>query len=846
MKFTEAVTIRPSERDRLLDLLCTHWTVGPQVPEGWTPECNLLTRPVTCGEDPEQDLFEIELTELMLRFPSAPIHGAQRLHEYHADLYPSETMHTFRVLKDPDLGGAPSRIVLMHNGLNERDDAVLYYQLAAQLIGNDRGTVCLLRPFPGHLSRFPWDKYGETPLDRYLWDGSHLFRQFLRYMIETQWLLSAIVGPAQRPSAAGAPLLSDEGAEDFEGCLGRRIMEAWEILLEESRHALREARHKQARATRLDSANPTVEAMSDSVHTLRTALGLDGQPSPSLHALGYSLGGFTAQSVFMTWPSLVSSCSTLLSGGPLRALAPTAFAHPEEWQTVLHSLRYELDDGMMDKRYEDRGRGVVGLESSLFHHFQRAFYEVFQQEYHGSFQSRLAAFGRRMFFVVGGKDPIVSPKAVIESAPADGINVLEIGGMGHFLGRKAKGEEQEQRRFWIPQIGRLIHEFSIEAADMHSKELQEAILDLEKLDIHDGQERELEIDGRALERLTEKERLALPSDGALTSGLFGRYLDDLLAQVEQQQSSERSGFLWIFRNEVPTIMLDDYSLLRRAQAMFHDERTIAHYCAEVHQRRAAWQRTQPRTIVVLPWSVERILVNQDAEHGFSSQAETSMGPRREPMSTEQRIDALRAVCLARTEDEQNRESILVFDGRAHIRRQESDSTSLLPPSLPDCWLYTSADFLGIQGSATAEAVKNAFVRTAADHGDTESNLATELLSNELRLITVSRARFNPRFRGRLLTNLKGVRELIGHAGLCLAEAKAYRDFDFTAEDVYPRVQASPPNRILDQRAGKDRRSGKDRRAHNVPVASDLRCKPEQRQDQRRKRAAMIVLPDEHG
>ena len=221
--------------------------------------------------------------------------------------------------------------MLLHNGLNERDDAILYYQLAGQLIDQDPGTICLVRPFPGHLSRFPWDIFGETPLDRHLWDGSNLFRQFLRYMTETQWLLSAIVGHMPRPSTAGAPLL-DGGEGDVAEALGNKIMVAWRALWTDSRAALDTAHHKQARATKLDSATPTVDTMRDIVRSLRCALKFDEYPdaAPSLHTIGYSLGGFTAQSVFMTWPSLISSCSTLLWGGPLRALAPTAFAHPEE------------------------------------------------------------------------------------------------------------------------------------------------------------------------------------------------------------------------------------------------------------------------------------------------------------------------------------------------------------------------------------------------------------------------------------------------------------------------------------------------------------------------------------
>ena len=69
----------------------------------------------------------------------------------------------------------------------------LYYRLASQLIAQGPETVCIVRPFPGHMTRYPFQAFAETPLDLYLWDGSHLFRQFLRFMVETQWFLSAIV-----------------------------------------------------------------------------------------------------------------------------------------------------------------------------------------------------------------------------------------------------------------------------------------------------------------------------------------------------------------------------------------------------------------------------------------------------------------------------------------------------------------------------------------------------------------------------------------------------------------------------------------------------------------------------
>ena len=142
-------------------------------------------------------------------------------------------------------------------------------------------------------------------------------------------------------------------------------------------------------------------------------------------------------------------------------------------------------------------------------------------------------------------------------------------------------------------------------------------------------------------------------------------------------------------------------------------------------------RTLPRTIVVLPWNIERIVANQDSAHGFASQAETSMGPISEPMSVEERITALRETCLRKTEPLENRHSILIFDGREHTQRLEIDAQSQLPPSLPDCWLYTTMDFLDITDKATAEDAKDALVQKAAEHADKKSTLDREAARRQI-------------------------------------------------------------------------------------------------------------------
>ena len=353
-------------------------------------------------------------------------------------------------------------------------------------MAHDKNAVCIVRPLPGHLSRFPFQSLSEKPLDHYLADGSQLFRQFLRFMVETQWLLSALVTRSQYRVPSGAMLLSAKdttsGSRLDANVLSDLIAAEWRAQYRESVTALGRIRKEQLDAPGLKHELDD-KAVLNSVVALRRVLGWDvyaqhdGSPPtddcllPAIHAIGYSLGGFTAQSVFMAWPFAVSTCTTLLAGGALRDLAPTAFAHPEEWQTVLRSLRYELDDSMSAGRFRVRQRRVVGIPRELFLYLQRIFYDVFEQEYRGSYKTRVSAYSHRLLFVVGGNDPIVRPRNVLESAPAEGINLVEIAGLSHFLGTPATGSEEGQRSFWLPEVAGLIARFSDRAADLHGAEL---------------------------------------------------------------------------------------------------------------------------------------------------------------------------------------------------------------------------------------------------------------------------------------------------------------------------------------------------------------------------------------
>jgi hypothetical protein len=815
--FADAQRIRPGERDHELDLDARPWPRPNVVPEGWDSNRDgWLTRRVVADE---QAPIARDLREAILRFPAAPIHGIQRMHEGHSKAGEALNFHTYRILTSTKFKRPVRRIFLLHNGLNELTRMGLYYELASHLIDEDKEhrTACLLRPFPGHLTRFPYHAFGEQPLDRYLWDGSQLFRQFVRYMIETQWFLSAIVNRSDYRSMAGANLVG-EGSDVHNSrlnakYLARMIRKDWNALYDVSAETLRIQLKEQKRAPGMKPKIEDRAPYRETIRSLRRYLGLkkydplDGhlveiEDEPELHTIGYSLGGFTAQSVFMSWPYIVDSCSTLLSGGPLRELAPTAFAHPEEWQTVLHSLRYELDEAMTRGRFKRTKTQIAGMDKDLFLYFQRTFYEVFQQEYRGSFQSRLAAFRSRMFFVVGGDDPIVRPRSVLDSGPPGGINLFEIGGLGHFIASTPKQpEERDQRKFWLPEVGKLIARFAKNATEINRSGRADAWLDDDLL----IQPRPVERRVHVMRRLKDPEREL--EDGALPGRSFERHLDDLLARITEYPN----GFLWILRNEIPTVLLAQMSVQRRARALHHDDQRIAEYCRGVADRWGLLQKRQERIGLVLPWNAERILRQIEDEDGFPSQSETAVGK----MPKEPSLDVEWEECLARCKKlASESEAVLIFDGRellynndarpdvrglvgeqlGQINRKNAPipvGETLQVPALPDCWIWVSPEFLSPAIHRDPADVRERFNSvTAQVQAKDDRTLEHSIQHDLLRVITVSRARYNPRFRGRLVTDLASVKSVLLRAALCISASRPFQEFDWKNERFY-----EPPSTV---------------------------------------------------
>ena len=408
-------------------------------------------------------------------------------------------------------------------------------------------------------------------------------------MVETQWLLSALAPRDRYLSLSGSRLT---GTRTRSGTKSRSDTEELARATREEFDSIRRSGPERA-----NYETPDQTLFAQSMSALRGLLGIsvtdtdkipDAAEPPSIHTVGYSLGGFVAQSIFMTWPYLVAGCVTVCSGGALEEITPVSFAHPEEWQTLTHSLRYRLDDLMLSVATrteggdQDQNSGdplVFGLRAASFDYFKRVFYEIFEQEYRVSYQTRIAEYLQRVLFVVGGNDPVITPSSVLDAAPTEGANVIEVGGLSHFVSssKLATGKlETEQRDFWFPEIARLVARWAPEAERVLRRSVQRGWRKTDNTGfVQQSQTR------MGSNNLTDKERASISPNGGVGSPIFERLLDAMTVQVGVD-----FGSLFILRNEIPTFMLADEYHVYRAKALHHSEDLIRAYLEGIAARRA--------------------------------------------------------------------------------------------------------------------------------------------------------------------------------------------------------------------------------------------------------------------
>jgi hypothetical protein len=810
--------ILPRERDLRLQLSDPEWPAGncplggdegenpPAGAEPWRRHPGFLYRTITVERE--------TLWEVMLRFPSAPLYGLHQSPPRFPRIENRSNFHTLRVIgrlpKTPNDQALPleriRNVYLLHNGLNETGESDLHYQLASRLLVNSESpAVCILRPFPGHLTRYPYnDIYAEQPLDTYLLDSGDLFRQFIRFMIETRWLLSILVPRSAYKVITGGTLVDCDCPDESEA-LARSIVREWEEMDSASVEMDREM-PEHARRPQADPQDVTVTAVESTIDVLRNQLlrwrpvqsshipeAAEDEP-PAIHVVGYSLGGFVAQSAFFAWPYAISGCISLFGGGELRKLAPTAFAQPEEWQSVLHALRYELDRAMAGP-LKSEGGSVRGLSEETFEYLFRVFYEVFLQYYQGSYKTRLAEFIQRMLFVAGGQDPIVRPDNVLEAAPQEGANILTIASMSHFPTKPKERVQQEQREFWLEQLGQIIPAFAQQADERRLDVLQRGWLNEARDDLHEDAIVAYEEYERDLDAIGEP-----PSSGTSGASLSDRWFGKEIERICNFIGDGAKGWVLVSRNEVPPVFQTAEALKRYAAGLHHSEDLAADEFWLASKRRNALETGHERVTLMIT-QVALDTGFEESPSMFPPRSETPGVPR---LSANQRADARDHFERVWQQPEPAAVQVLFpgeFEpdqlgdiGKAVARSQQSrfdgEHTPIDVHFLPDVWIGLDQDALGaLEAQAEIEdgmrgtrfAAETALVAWAAEIAEGKES-ATKLLKTYLRerqmvIVKFSRAGLNPRHRGQRVSSANKAGGVLVHWALAYEAARVPREAD---------------------------------------------------------------------
>jgi hypothetical protein len=772
--------ISPAERDYRLNLQSPLW--GSDLGDVWTPQ-SVPARHFTRRVPVHGKGTGKELLEHIVPIPSAPIFGINRKAEYGLALEDRPNLRTIRVLQRPERGTKPiKRIFILHNGLNERDSMRFYYRLAdwilkAHFIPSQGAAACIVMPFPGHLNHYSFHgPFSETPLSRYLSDAGELFRQFLRYMVEMRWFLSAALDPDPKPWMVGGDLfprktLVGELQKDSDG------------LYRASRKRLKTARAIRAKGTGRIKAplKPGLQTsgkqIKESVDVIRSALGRNSdEPLPSLraHVVGYSLGGFLAQSVFFAWPQVVSSCTTICSGGAIKSLSPTAFAHSEEWQSVLHSLRPELNNSMLQGRLADpRSKNdlpiikAAGMHLESFGYFERIFDQVFLQEDRGSYKERLSEYGSRMLFVSGGDDPIVRPTNILDASPDEGITMLSVASMSHFLDIDLDPDdrEKEQRDFWLPEAGRLLTRAAIHAEEIHIRERQVA---------EDLRQPPEPLDPG--EPKPGKSRPSVPKS-LENDESFELALDWVLEAVEDDR-----GWLFVCRNALPPAFVPARYFDRWGMALHHHDVPVQQYSAGLRRRSHALRDAKERTTLIVPEQLKHWFIDLSAR--FDPHSDAPSG--RMTTDTERRkiwagfeklwlpyVRRFEAGSVDEALGEENFEVETLAEAIA--TSQGVDQRFIQVTDLPDVWIGLRSSGKLMSVSRERRNVNHAaFINGVASllTADKRDETLKELIEEEdLRVLSISGAEFNPRYRGKVERKPRAVADLLAWTAASLVRSK---------------------------------------------------------------------------
>ncbi|HKS24263.1 MAG TPA: hypothetical protein VJZ76_15795 [Thermoanaerobaculia bacterium] len=762
---------------------------------------------------------EIRLRETIVRFPSAPLFGLQNS-TFQVTMQPF-SQHTLRLLTSESAGDRPriDKLFLIFNGLNELDHLDFYYHLAALLIEkekDDSRVGCLICPFPAHLSRYPLiGKYAEKPLQRFITDPSNLFRQYLRFIVEMQWLISALVPTSDYPVTCGVPLLAEDKKPNGGRCdtevLSGAIYKAWEAIYNDT---------PGGKKIKEDDVRQSITVIRELIGwrcSTTTLLQRDAKnplDPPQLHVIGYSLGGYLAQSVFFTWPFAIGSCTTLCSGGALRDLRPEKIIHEEEWRAITHGLQYEVESSILEGRIkadnQEKPQSVCGIPVSYFtSHFQ-TFNDIFLQDPHGSYRHRVSEFAPRLFFVVGGNDPIVPTRSVLDTSPPEGINMIQIANLTHWIGMPerqnpdAQPVQSEWPKFWLPTIAGIIFSLSERSESVLRTTMLANLWNDETTDSGRGPSWLL-----SKESIEKRFEAGVAKQRAKDDRPGSEPLDSDRLQTAIIEFAERlhnGGALLILRNQIPVTLMGPRVLHRRGTVPHFADKQIRTFWQRLQEQRQLMLQSSGRITVVVP-----ARLNQWFKQQPSTLSAKHLSVVREDPNLQQKIweDFLnewetKEGALYRFNAEYPFNVTSSADPLFRLENWIREDTGTpwnrwVLNCLPDTWISLSrevaTDLHGRHG--TREQFRENFINRmsliyAGSHGknrlsdhDLKSAAADKeqledwLDQEKLQIIRISAAQWSPRYLGERIWDRIAVMTLLTHSALALARSQpCFKKDDF--------------------------------------------------------------------
>ena len=723
--------------------------------------------------------------------------------------------HTLRLLKSAQRADAPvTKLFLMFNGLNELDHLGFYYELAGLLIDSPQdaaNVACLIVPFPAHLMRYPLvGRYAEKPLQRFISDPSDLFRQYLRFMVETQWLVSTVVPISDYPVTSGIPLLEPHDESDRSrgnpSVLATAIYAAWLRIFDYSNRSdskLSENDVLQAITVARDLIGWNANTVTLAERASDAAL-----PPPRLHVIGYSLGGYLAQSVFFSWPYAIGSCTTLCSGGALPSLRTEKIIHEEEWRAITHGLQFDIESGMLEGRIAaDRAENpeyVCGIPASTFTSHYQAFADIFLQDPYGTYRHRVSEYAPRLFFVVGGNDPIVPARSVLDTSPPDGINMLEIAKLSHFIATE-RGEEWED--FWLPTIAHIIASHSDHCEHL----LWATTWNDETTTAAKGDNLELSV----LRDYTSKYVALVNAEGLNTQPLNSEEIQQTILRFVER-IDKKAGFLLILRNQIPVTLMGRKVLHRRGAVPHYGDLEIARYWARLQKQRLGMLDERGRVAIVIPgrlndWFRERsptlsykplpIVMARPDQQSWQAAIWKDFLDDWEDSGALYRFDAQ----PAKVSGEEFRLEELIREDTA---RSSGDFWIL--NCLPDAWISFSVSAVSrLVGRMNRRediltALRTHMLRKytgskkrgeplTTEEEEARDDLKALLEARELEILRISAAQSSPRYLGELVRERAAAIDVLTHAALALARSTACREKnDFAKEWTGNYTDHEPP------------------------------------------------------